>query len=459
MKRSILSNIIKEANRSAGIFGILLFFASTVVSQEIGVGWESDEIDSLSEIDKLKKQVEVLQEQLERQYSSDEQHTDDLSEEEVLLLEEEPVTHVLARPWYHNIDITGFGAAGFLDSGEGGTRPNGGFLLKETSLFLEADVWEGATFYLEIQTNRLGDDESKFIRTAEVHAHFRNVLSKWGDDLLGIRVGRIDIPFGEEYLWQDASDNPLMSTSAVFPYGWDEGILLYGKAYGVGWMIALTDGTDERSIEDHPDKAFNAKVSGNPWKPLYLSASFMKNGKAAKSAIEFGGSHFQPVGISDTSSVGTSPSDKVDAILYELDANYRFGNLGDKGHIAVSYGKAFQDDHDPIFDRNFGWFSAEPLYKVTEKIYAVMRYSEIGTYNSKNGYHFDGKITAGGNKAFGYDTKRFRRLSLGLGWKPNPRVIVKVEVGRDWFDLIDSSSFDPDIDDRSLFGAELVVIL
>ncbi|MCH8011559.1 MAG: hypothetical protein IIA61_06370 [Candidatus Marinimicrobia bacterium] len=455
MKKSILNNI-KDANRLAGIFGILLLFASTVVSQEIGTGWETDETDSLSEINKLKKQVEVLQEQLERQYSSDEQYTVDLSGDEVLLFEEEPISHVLARPWFQNIDISGFGAANFLGTGAAGTRPNGGFQVKEATLFVEAEAWEDATFFVEIQTNRLGADESKYIRTGEVYAQFRNVLKKWGDDLLGIKVGRIDIPFGEEYLWQDASDNPLITQSASFPYGWDEGVLMYGKALGVSWIAALTDGTDDRSIEDHPSKALNAKVSVNPWEALYLSASFMKNGKAAKSAMEFGGSHFQPVGASHESSAGKSTSDLVDATLYELNAKYKFGKFGEKGYVAIFYGQAFQDDRDDSFDRDFRWFSVEPLYRITSKIYAVIRYSEIGTYDSDKGYHFDGKTTAGGNSAFGYDTKLFSRFSFGLGWSPNPRVRVKVEVGRDWFDVIDSSPLNPDDDDRDLFGIELV---
>ena len=40
-----------------------------------------------------------------------------------------------------------------------------------------------------------------------------------------MKLGRIDIPFGDEYLWQDAIDNPLITNSAAYPYGWDEGIL------------------------------------------------------------------------------------------------------------------------------------------------------------------------------------------------------------------------------------------
>lgn len=433
---------------------IAFFFASQAVAQE-STESQSNEPDTFAEVEILKKQVEALQRQLDQMNTPGGKDTVDLSGQEIPFLQEKPSLRVLARPWFQNIDISGFGAANFLGTGAAGTRPDGGFQVKEATLFLEAEAWEDATLFVEIQTNRLGADKSKFIRTGEVYAQFRNVLKKWGDDLLGIKVGRIDIPFGEEYLWQDASDNPLITQSAIFPYGWDEGVLMYGKAYGVGWIAALTDGTDDRSIEDHPSKALNAKVSVNPWESLYLSASFMKNGMAAKSAMEFGGSHFQPVGGYD-SSAWNSTSDKVDATMYELNAKYKFGKFGEKGDIAVSYGQAFQDDLVDSFDRDFRWFSVEPLYRITGKIYAVIRYSEIGTYATDKGFHFDGKITAGGNKAFGYDTKLFSRFSFGLGWNPNPRVRVKVEVGRDSFDLIESSTLDPNNDERTLFGIELV---
>ncbi len=439
--------------KSSGLLLFLIFSASTVIAQKQEVA----EKDTSAQFKKLKEQIEVLQRELELESGSNGEHEVDLSGNEMPSIEGESSTHVLARPWFQNIDISGFGAAGFLDTGAEGTRPAGGFLLKEASLFAEMDVWERATVYLEIQTNRLGDDKTKFVRTGEVYAHFRDVLKKWGDDLLGIKLGRIDIPFGEEYLWQDASDNLLISNSAAYPYGWDEGVLLYGKIHSVGWIAALSDGTDERSIEDDPSKAVNLKVYGNPWQPLYLSASFMKNGKAAKSALEFGGSHFQPVGASHESSIGISPSDKVDAVLYELDAKYRFGNFGENGHLALSYGKAFQDDPAPTFDRDLIWFTVEPLYNITRQAYAVMRYSEIGTYDSDKGYHFDGKTTAGGNSAFGYDTRRLRRLSLGLGWRPNPRTIVKLEVGSDWFDVIDVSPLDAKDDKRNLFGLEMAL--
>ncbi len=452
--------------RLAGIriplLGAIPFVLALAFSQTPVVAWDQqesppDRASILNEIQDLKKRLEALEKELLEQKQKEEPEAApvDLSEQEGPYFSTDRESHVLAREWYHNIDISGFGAVGYLDSGDDGTRPHGGFLIKESTLFVEATAWQNMSFFFELQVNRLGRDGRVDVRTGEVYANFHNLLGDWGNDLLGIKVGRVDIPFGEEYLWQDSSDNPLISNSAPYPYGYDEGVVAYGTLKGLGWITAVTDGTDARSIEDHGDKAFNFKAFGSPLDSLYLSASFMRNGRAGKSAFEFGGSHFQPVGASDVSRAGNSPNQQVNANLFELDAKYSFG---EKAYVSGSFGQAFVDDEDSAFDRDFTWFSLEPLYWITPRVYAVARYSEIGTYDAGRGYHFDGKTTAGGNASFGYDTRRFQRLSAGLGWRPNQRVIIKFEVGHDWFEVIDDSLLTPDDDARLLYGGELVLV-
>ncbi len=369
-------------------------------------------------------------------------------------LDEKHESHVLANPWWKNIEIHGFGAAGYYDTGSAGTRNFGGFAIKESSLFIEADVWEDISLFWEIQANRLGKDDQLFVRTGEVYIHLRDIPVS---DLFsfGTKLGRFDIPFGEEYLWQDSIDNPLISNSAAYPYGWDEGILVYSEFKGLNWILAVTDGTDSRSIEENFDKAVNLKFYGNPFESLYLSASYMRNGEGSKSAVEFGGSHFQPVGASHQSSVGSSSSDEIDSSLVELDAKYSYHSTSFDGYLATSLGGATQDDNDSSFDRDFIWFSVEPFLSYKNTWYAVARYSEIGTYDNHKGYHFDGKTFAGGNRAFGYDTRRFRRLALGIGWTPNPHLRAKLEVGQDWFDLIDASSLAARSTHRKFVGFEV----
>jgi len=360
-------------------------------------------------------------------------------------------SHVLSNAWWQNLDIYGFAAAGYYDTGTDGTRQYGGFEIKEATLFIETTVWENAAVFFELQTNRLGKDDQLFTRTGEVYLHFRD-LPIGNNFAVGVKLGRIDIPFGEEYLWQDAVDNPLITNSAAYPYGWDEGVLVYGNVGDWQWIAAITDGTDARSSEENSDKALNLKV-GRQIGVAHVSVSAMRNGDGTKSAIEFGGSHFQPVGASHGSSLGASPSTQVGASLYQVDAKLDL-DTAYSGYVAVAAGFADQSDSAPGFDRDFRWFSIEPMLRLTTKAYVIARFSEIGTQDSLAGYHFDGKTFAGGNSTFGYDVKSFRRLAIGLGWQPNPRVVAKLEVGRDRFDLIAASTV-PNPGRRNFVGFEV----
>lgn len=428
--------------------------------------------DLKRQVEHLSKQLRMLQEQVNKLPSGEDARDRsaadasrnrpegaslvDLNAEQHLSIDDQDDDHVLSNPWWRNFDISGFAAFGYYDTGSAGTRDNGGFEIKETSLFVTADVWDNAQFFLELQTNRLGKDEEKFTRTGEVYAHFHDI--RLSDSItIGMKIGRIDIPFGEEYLWQDAIDNPLITNSAPYPYGWDEGVLVYGEFLGVDWIAAITDGTDARSEDENADKAFNLKLSGNPIEALNLSLSLMANGDASKSAIEFGGSHFRPVGAAHQSSLGTSSSTEVNANLIEINARYDFAYSLHGPALALSFGAADTEDNNPTFDRDFRWFSVEPSFRFRPNWYTTVRYSEIGTYDNTAGYHFDGKTFAGGNAAFGYDAKRFQRLALGIGWTPNPRVRAKLEIAKDRFELVDGSPAPANNSDRLFSGLEIAV--
>ncbi len=377
----------------------------------------------------------------------------DLSPNETVSLEQADDGHVLSNPWWRNLEIHGFGAAGYYDTGSNGAVPSGSFSIKEASLFIYADVWEDIELFVEFQTNRLGKDDQLFTRTGEVYVHFRDLIDN-GWLRLGLKAGRMDIPFGEEYLWQDAIDNPMITNSASYPYGWDEGLLIYGDIGRASFVAAIADGTDERSAEDDPEKAVNLKIGFDVSQSIAVSFSAMRNGNAAKSAMEFGGSHFEPVGASHVSSIGASNSETVDGTLYQVDG--KFGFADDRAYVAVNVGQAKQDDDEAAFDRDFRWYGIEAFYQLSPAWYAIGRVSEIGTYDANEGYHFDGKIYANGNSAFGYDTRSFRRFGIGLGFQPNPRTRIKFEVGRDEFELIDASTLGG-TGSRGFAGAEIAV--
>lgn len=381
----------------------------------------------------------------------------DLSLDEAPSIDSYSDNHVLANPWWRNVEISGFAASGFYDTGSAGTRDNGSFEVREASLFIQGDVWENIGFYLEFQSNRLGKDDDVFTRTGEVYLHFRD-LALFENMPIGLKVGRIDIPFGEEYLRQDAIDNPLISFSAAYPYGWDEGVLVSGAYRGLNWIAAVTDGTDDRSTDSNSDKSLNLKFHGNPTDSLYLSLSLMREGDTSKGAFEFGGSHLRPIdSTAGLSTLGHTTSFEVDGLLGGINAKYSFEVMSHDAYIALAGGAAQQNDQDDSFDRSFRWFSIEPYVNFNNNWYGVARYSEIGTYDSNEGYAFSGKTFTDGTASFGFDTERLRRLALGIGWTPNPRMRAKIEVGKDWFDLIDASPLATNNGDRLFLGLEAAV--
>ncbi len=383
-----------------------------------------------------------------------------LSDETTTITYENNTSHVLANPWWKNIEFWGFGAVGAYQTGSDGTHSNFGFNIKEATLFMQATVWQDVDMFIELQTNRLGEDSSKYIRTAEVYIHGRNI--KIGDSRVGVKLGRIDIPFGEEYLWLDAIDNPLITNSASYPYGWDEGVLVYGDSTILGyedsinWVFSITDGTDKRSDEDHSDKAFNLKFYGDFNEDHYLSLSLMRNGKAQKSAFEFGGSHFEPIGKGDDDALTKSNASFINATLAEINTKHQFHLDDFSGYLALTYGRAEQEDNISQHSRNIEWLTIEPYIQLSANWYSLLRYSEIGTYDNHKGFHFDGKIFAGGNSDYGYDVKRFQRLGFGIGWQPNPRVRTKFEIGKDWFELIKNTNKESQ-NKRNFLGVEVAV--
>ena len=167
----------------------------------------------------------------------------DLSDSSDSLLSALPDTLAVAsRPWFENLRISGFAAVGFMKTGSSGTREEGGFEVIESALHVDAELWEDHSLFMEIMTDRLGKDSLGRMYTGEMYLRWDNLLENWHGLNMGMKVGRIDIPFGEEYLWQDAIDNPLITTSAAFPYGFDEGLLLFGDYGALDWIVSVTDG-------------------------------------------------------------------------------------------------------------------------------------------------------------------------------------------------------------------------
>ncbi len=401
------------------------------------------------EILRLRARLEALEREHDPLATSRATESIDLSGEEVQPL---PTTseHVLARPWYDNIALSGYGALAYLDSGGTGTTSDGSFVVKEASLFLDAQVWERTSFFTEVWLARYQFGTGFSLN--EYYLQFSNLFAPDGEQGLGVKAGKFELPFGEEYLRWDANETPLITFSAADPYGVDEGVELYGALGPVHWITAVTNGATGSGADDGPAKLGVAKLYGDLNQDLYWSASVLGTGTTQRSALRLGGSTITSVGFEGDSSAGTSPSDEVKSLCWELDTRIASTRVA---HLNLQFGRAGIDDEEDAFDRDLSWFLVEPAFRLREDLELVLRWSEIGTYDDEEGYRFAGKQMADG-ETFGYDVSVMRRLSTGLRWTVNPHLAVKFEAGQDHFDLIDASALDEDNNERLFFAVELV---
>lgn len=367
--------------------------------------------------------------------------------------EEKEDTNVLAREWTRNIRLDGFGGGGYVRTGSDGARPSGGFLNYEATINVDAEVWKDVHYFQEIQVVRLGLEDQQFVRAGEIQVDFKDLLHTFFHVKgagIGLKLGRVDIPFGNDYLSQDVIDNPLITFSVAYPYGHDEGLVLYGKVKGVNWLFSVLDGQLTQAFDDQPDKFVSLKVNGTLADRFDWSASVFRNGKTSRSAWQYGGTFLEPVGARGlTSSAGVSPSSVVDAASYELNARYR---LGTAGSIDAQVGQTWINDEVSEFDRHITYVKVEPRWNVSRKWYVAGRFSTIGTFDATKGYSFEGKPFAGGSSSYGFDTKAVYRWALGLGYWPNPRTVLKLETSFDDYHVIDQSPLDDENENRALVG-------
>ena len=114
------------------------------------------------------------------------------------------------------IRVSGEAGLGYFSSGPAGAYPNNEFRIDEARIFLEAAVWKNVYFYtgMEFATR---ESEENNIRVGELYADVEDVLTAGRDRRLSLRVGRFNIPFGEEYQYRSVMTNPLITKNMSTP--------------------------------------------------------------------------------------------------------------------------------------------------------------------------------------------------------------------------------------------------
>jgi len=327
-----------------------------------------------------------------------------------------PLTKTLSTG---RIMLSGQGAVGFYGQGSQGQFAQGGFVLDEAKLFVEANLYTNVYAFSEIVLAQR-EDPNENLRIGEFYLEWEDASALWGRErLLNLRLGRMYIPFGEEYQVRDAIYDPLISHSLTDFWGVDEGLELYGALDKFHYVFAVQNGGYPTLRDFNADKAVTLRLEYDPVPWLHTSVSGMRTGdldvkKDVTSALWFGNGFIEQLGAPATTTT-------FHAEIAEGDVQIRWTG----GHLSAAGGGLHFKDNDTTGNnsRKAWFYSVEGLQGVGEHFYAAGRVSQIV---APGGLPLVG---AGefGDRFYGNLTTGLWRLSLGLGWRVSRDLTIKGE--------------------------------
>jgi hypothetical protein len=332
----------------------------------------------------------------------------------------------------------------YFQSGSDGVYSGGFFRVDEARLYLDASVWKDVYFHseLDLVTREANDNDPHF---GELYATVDNLSGHWDqDNLVNLRIGRFNIPFGEEYQTRTAIANPLISHSLSDIWGFDSGVEAYGSEGRFDYAAAVLDGGVNILKSGNTGKSFAGRIGygSGPWR---LSASAMSTGHLNPnvdelSAVWIGNGFFRSISA-------TPGNTHFWADLAEVDASASWK----RGHLKAAAGRAwYDDDVAPGDSRRLDYFYVEGVQFLVKDLFAAVRFSRI---NAPNGYFLTGQGSMA-DYLFGTTlTTELDRLSLGLGYEFAPPVILKVEYSPEW----GRTTTGENRDNANLFSTELAV--
>jgi len=314
------------------------------------------------------------------------------------------------------VHLSGGGAVGFFHSQPHGQFPNAEFRVDEAKLFVEAPILGDVYFFGEIN---IFSREEGTMAPGEVYLDVENLSRLWKKDRqLNLRIGRFDIPFGEEYLTRDAIDNPLISRSLVDLWGVDEGVEIYGSFGKFSYVAAVQNGGNDRARDFDGDKSVAIRLEADPTPWLHLSVSAMRTGDL--DAIDDGVSELW-LGPGLVYSLGSASTTRFEANLLEGDLQLKFPHTTVK-----AFGGVLQyDDNDPLANnrREMYYYCVEGTQRIYKRLYGAARWSQMF---GEKGFPVAGNGAAD-PYAFSKLTKELWLLSVGLGYRFSDQLILKAE--------------------------------
>jgi cell division protein FtsB len=390
---------------------------------------QAQDVDALKkEVDELRAQNLQLQKELQQQREMIDQlsrkftglqKTNEVQESDVRELkaaaENAPAPPEKPKGFaLNNVVISGEGAAGFFETGKNGAFPNATFRVDEARLFIDAPIWEDVYFYGEVDLmTREETDAGLYL--GELYLQWESLAKYWDlDQLINLRVGQFYTPFGEEYQYRFAIDNPLISHSLSDLWGLSPGLELYGGYKHLSYVVAVQDGGVSTLNDGTADKSVVARIGYDPLSWLHLSLSGMRTGKLSVSQDVVSAEWF---GEGFFTSIGSAATTLFQANLAEFDVQGKWKG----GYVRGAGGYAGYDDNDPAGDnhRDIYYYYVESMQHLSGKLYGAARWSQI---RAPQGYSI-----VGDSATFGLPTSDLWRLSLGMGYQFSDHLVLKAE--------------------------------
>lgn len=342
---------------------------------------------------------------------------------------------------FGRVHLSAEGGVAFFHSGSEGQFPNGEFRLDEARLFLEAPIY-GDTYFFGEMDLATREEPDLTVKAGELYVDVENVSKLWHQEhVLNLRMGRMFIPFGEEYLNRYAIDNPLISHSVSDLWGVDEGLELYGGSGKLSYAAAVQNGGIPDTRDFNADKSVAGRIGFDPTTWLHLSASGMRTGDLAVqgdrlSAMWFGGGFFR--------SLGSAKTTTFHADLAEADLEIRLP----RGRLRAFGGYIHYDDNDLARSnqRDVYYYALEGSHDLVGKLSGAVRFSQIF---APGGFPIVGNGDFGDYFAESLTTELWR-LSLGLGYRWSEGLVVKLEYSLEGGRTTEGETRDHE----NLFGVE-----
>ncbi len=427
------------------IFILLLFAGANLLPGAMALA--ADDTNVEEEVRLLREQNALLQQQVKKQGTE----LDTLSKK-VQDLETGGTTRVEdgANPPatqasglnFGKVNLSAEGGVGFFNTGPEGFAPDSNFRVDETRIFVEAPVWGTVYFHsdLDLATR---ENTSLNAELGELYLDFEDASQLWGKDgQLNIRAGRMQIPFGEEYLYRYAMENPLITHSLTDFWGIDPGVEFYGALGKFSYVAAVQNGGGNGVQDFTADKSVAGRISYDPDAHWHFSLSGMRTGdlnaqQDVTSQLWFANGFFRSISPAAT---------RFYADLVEADVSARWKS----GHVSALGGYAHYADNYPAANnsRDLWYYSIEAQQQLPHKFYAAARFSQIF---APDGYPILG-FGNFGEYFMGTLTSQLWRASIGLGYAFSDNLALKAEYSLERGETEGAGARD----DEDFFGTEAV---